>query len=402
MNDTLVAPSVSRCVRSDSFLRADGTVIRNGAGDAVQLCGTNLGGWLVHETWMGPMEKADDHTARAVLARRFGAEAQQELYRLHQDTWIQEHDLDNIAALGMNVVRVPIYYRTMMDENGEWLRNGAGAIDFSRLDWVVAAARARGLYTILDLHGAPGSQNGRDHSGQSGQAAFFKDEANLRLTLAWWKEVAAHFRGNPAVAGYDLLNEPEAASGPLQWDAYDRICKTVREADPEHLIIIEATWNWEHLPPPARYGWTNVLYSNHYYMRENQTFAGQKGLVDWMVSDVRKYQEEKGYPVPQLLGEFCFFDDLESWRYGLTRFRETGYSWVSWTYKVSQHARGNWGLYLGNDPAETCVNPHEDSYDDIAAKWRRCDTRTHFHRNEPLARLMQETLCRDGGLHRPA
>lgn len=386
------------------LLAANGLEIRNRgeAGERVHLCGVNLGGWFVHEPWMSPLAAGyDEHTVRAVLTRRFGAEGQRELYRLFQDAWVQEDDLAYLAALGMNAVRLPLYYQVLMDERGQWQRDAEGEIDFRRLDWLVETARAHGLYTILDLHGAPGSQNGRDHSGQSGRAGLFADPAWPRLTCEWWREVARHFRGNPAVAGYDLLNEPEGISGAAQWDFCDQLYRVVREADPEHLIFIEAIWNWQDLPLPERYGWRNVVYSNHYYMREDQGCAAQCQLVDWILSDLERYQRQRGYVVPQLLGEFCFFRELESWRYGLRRFRETGYNWVSWTYKVAQPVEGNWGLYYANDPRRLTVDPERDAFADIAAKWQNCRTASQFHQNEGLAAVIREALAGDPGLHRP-
>ncbi|MFA4943466.1 MAG: cellulase family glycosylhydrolase [Lentisphaeria bacterium] len=391
-------------IHHNGFLAAAGTLIRDrhGQGEPVQLCGTNLGGWLVHEPWMTPLAQADDHTARAVLARRFGAEAQRELCRIYQDAWLQESDLENIAALGMNVVRLPVYYRILMEENGEWVRDAAGEVDFARLDWLVNTAWAKGLYTILDLHGAPGSQNGKDHSGQAGEAAFFAAEANLRLAIQWWQAVARHYKDNPAVAGYDLLNEPEGAAGARQWAAYDRIYRAIREVDPHHLIVIEAVWNWEDLPPPADHGWTNVAYSHHYYRREDQSAAAQRELVDWMLAERRRHQAGGRYAVPQLLGEFCLFGELEAWRYGLDQFQAAGHHWLTWTYKVAHPALGNWGLYVATAAAEAAVNPHSDSYAEIARKWGNCQTWKQFRRNDPLAGLIRDVLGRNGGLKRPA
>ena len=72
------------------------------------------------------------------------------------------------------------------------------ATAFERFDWFVEEAKERGIYVILDFHGAPGSQNGSDHSGVDGQdekeAAskfFFGDEAadNQELYYDIWKVI---------------------------------------------------------------------------------------------------------------------------------------------------------------------------------------------------------------------
>ena len=65
------------------------------------------------------------------------------------------------------------------------------------------------MYVILDMHGAFGSQNGMDHSGEinDGKQLYY-NQSNKDKTLNLWKKIAEHFKGNPAVAAYDILNEP--------------------------------------------------------------------------------------------------------------------------------------------------------------------------------------------------
>lgn len=71
---------------------------------------------------------------------------------------------------------------------------------FSRLDWFVEQASKRGIYVILDLHGAFGSQNGQDHSGEVidnvSDVTFFSNDTLKNQTLELWKVVAARYAGN--------------------------------------------------------------------------------------------------------------------------------------------------------------------------------------------------------------
>src|SRR5438105_9267057 len=60
----------------DPFLKTSGADIRDarGRGDIVPLRGVNLGGWLVMEGWMCPMDGSglkDDYSVRETLIRRF-------------------------------------------------------------------------------------------------------------------------------------------------------------------------------------------------------------------------------------------------------------------------------------------------------------------------------------------
>ena len=105
-----------------------------------------------------------------------------------------------------------------------------------------------------------------------------------------WQAIAAHFRGQPGVAMYDLLNEPTGApSQAALWGMYDRLYQAVRAVDPDHAISMEGTWgswNWDTLPNPAAFGWTNVVYQMHEYAwASTGDPAGVMAGTDRQVSD---------------------------------------------------------------------------------------------------------------------
>lgn len=142
----------------DPFLVANGLSIRNqhGHGDVVPLRGVNLGSWLLWEPWMSPMDSSglrDDWSVRNTLTQRFGAATKDSLVGTCEDAWIQDLDLAIIAAFGMNVIRLPFWYLNVEEEDGTWRADA-----FSRMDWLVQHAWQHGIYTIIDLHGAPGGQ----------------------------------------------------------------------------------------------------------------------------------------------------------------------------------------------------------------------------------------------------
>src|SRR5699024_3894485 len=147
---------------SSAFLKADGKILRInfGSGDQVTLRGTNVGGWLVMEEWMSPVNSPDQKTTVETLTERFGSKKAWELIDVYQNHYWQTSDFDLVKKEGMNVLRLPFSYFEMLEEDGS-LKETA----FDRLDWFIQEAEKRELYVILDLHGAPGSQNGKDHSG---------------------------------------------------------------------------------------------------------------------------------------------------------------------------------------------------------------------------------------------
>ena len=195
------------------FLAANGTALRTrrGAGEIVQLRGVNLGGWLEWQAWMCPIDSSGtlrdanpghngyDFEVRKLLTKRFGPAVAENLVNAYRDAWITAHDIDNIKSLGLNVIRLTLAYDTMLQDDGAW-RGDA----FVRPDWLVTNAWQRGLYTIIDLHAflPPGANQ------DGGAGGYWSDGAQKAETVRIWKRIAEHYRGNPAVAMYDLLNEP--------------------------------------------------------------------------------------------------------------------------------------------------------------------------------------------------
>jgi aryl-phospho-beta-D-glucosidase BglC (GH1 family) len=366
-----VGLAVHACSGVDPFLRTNGLTIRTnrGTGPVVALRGVNLGGWLMIEPYMTPVaDVVDDFTMHDTLTRRFGASTAEQLVATYQKAWMQTADLDAIAALGMNAVRVPITYFNVQNADGS-IRADA----FERLDWVVAEAWKRCIYVVFDLHGAWGSAAGWASSGKVGAAELWTVEENKKRSVALWEAIAAHFRGNAGVAGYDLVNEPNgAASDQERWALQDRMYKAVRAVDPDHVIFIEAIWWLVNLPQPSQFGWTNVVYECHHYDWDHQTDAATlKAGADAKVKD---FTDHASYGVPFYLGEFNFFGVADAWKYGMEQWDRAGISWTTWSYRASTDGAGitnSWGVYNVVDPRPAKPSITNDAADVIQTKWAR-------------------------------
>lgn len=123
--------------------------------------------------------------------------------REHQKTFIREEDFKWLAAHGYNAVRVPVGYWVL--DGDEPYRSCIG-----RLDWAVRMAAKYGIRLLISLHGAPGSQNGNDHSGRKGEADWYKQAHYREQTITVLRQLAERYREQPAVWGLELLNEPLA------------------------------------------------------------------------------------------------------------------------------------------------------------------------------------------------
>ena len=366
------------------FLKANGKVLKNcyGNGDTVYLRGTNAGGYMLQEFWMCPTSystNASDQTDIInVLTSRFGSSAARTLIQTYEANYWTEADFDTCASLGINCIRLPLWYRNFVDENNNWYSDA-----FDRVDWFLEEAGERGIYVIIDMHGAYGSQNGSDHSGvdggdnKIGASEFFfgaNAAANQEKYYQMWERLAQHFNGNPVVAGYDLLNEPfneyRYSSGysddylhSLLWGIYDKAYDRIRAIDSDHVIIMEATWEAWDLPNPSNYGWENVMYEYHNYQYSDYDNANGTQISS-MQNKINNITNAN-YNVPSYIGEFSYFNNISAWETGLQLLNNNGLNWTSWSYKcVSEY--GNWGLM--NQSVEK-VNVETDSYETILAKW---------------------------------
>ncbi len=383
-----------------SFLRTRKNEIVDGTGKPVMLRGVNLGSWLVFEPWMSPMDSSglkDHHSAEQTLQSRFGKKAAAELVEIYQDNWITARDLDAIASYGMNVIRVPFWYRNLQTEEGAPLPEG-----FARLDRVISGARERGIYTILDLHGAPGGQTAHASTGRLRERAdLWEDERQITRTVALWKTLAQRYRGNPAVAAYDLLNEPTEAPSPGRlWATYDRIYRAIREVDPGHIITVEGclngtvgdkriSWGWDALPHPDLFGWSNVVYQMHHYEWDWNNLEKQKHGMDFQI---KEWEAHKTQGVPAYMGEFNFMAREEAWAHGLAAMNRAGMHWTLWSYKAT-HGTGSdsWGLF--NPTGQDAPDLQKDDLETIRAKWKAVRTEQSFALNPMLDRVLRAALA---------
>ena len=354
----------------NDYLKVNGADVKKnyGQGEKVMLRGTNVGGYFVTEDWMTTLNHGDYKTACRILENRFGYETMQELWAYYRSYYWSDQDFKNCADMGMTAIRLPFTYMNVdYMETGEY--------DFSALDDFVRGAAKYGIYTILDLHGAYGSQNGQDHSGEelknSGQVDFYNNSEKKAKTVALWKALAEHYRGNPAVAAFDLLNEPGEKGGwttTYHWNFFDEMYDAIREVDTDRIIIFESCWTGDSLPNPSRYGWQNCMYSFHHYVGETGE-DGHKYSLSELNAKMRERIDDlnnKNFGIPLYMGEFTCYANGEFWADTLNLFKQYGWHWTSWTYKTNW-SMGGWGIYY---TSANNVNLNSNSIYDIKNKWR--------------------------------
>jgi len=186
---------------SAQFAHTDHKQIADAAGKPLLIRATNLGNWLVPEGYMwlfegGPQSPSE---IRALVLELLGPEGSAAFWQKYRENYVTRDDLALLHRAGFNAIRVPLHYSLFETE---------GAEGFKLLDQLIAWSRAENLYVILDLHAAPGGQTGANIDDGPGYPWLYQSPQEQEHLIAIWSRLATHYRDEPAVLGYDLLNEP--------------------------------------------------------------------------------------------------------------------------------------------------------------------------------------------------
>ena len=137
------------------------------------------------------------------------------------------------------------------------------------------------------MHAAPGFQNPGDHSdnvnsdaSQPRETVTFWDGENVIMAAQIWKHIAAYYKNEPTIWGYDLINEPVPQDG-REYELLPSLITmrdSIRSVDSNHVIVAEGSWwasdlqkiDWTDATVQSRTGisnqWDeNLVYQTHHY-----------------------------------------------------------------------------------------------------------------------------------------
>jgi len=326
------------------LLHVRGTEIVNSRGEAILLRGFCLGGWMNMENFITgyPGHEAG---LRSAVEGVLGREKADFFFERFLHYFIREEDLKYIKDLGCNLVRVAFNYRHFEDDDRPFVYKEAG---FALLDRVIGWARSLGLYVIIDLHAVQGWQNRGWHCDNSGGEPRFWGQKHFEdRAVALWEELARRYRDEACVAGYNVMNEPEADE--IRWlnHYYRRVTESIRRIDSGHILFLEgnrASQQFDELDPPFD---PNTVYSSHNYVEPMDGLY--PGTYNGEPFDRRRLEQDYRsraafmlrHGVPNWVGEFgCIYEDPARTESNLRVMDDMidiieahGHHWSLWTYK---------------------------------------------------------------------
>jgi len=313
--------------------------------------GTNLGNWLNPEGYMFQFRKTN--SARLIdqaFREMVGPDFVDEFWKQFKDNYVTREDIQYIKSTGANTIRIPFHYKLFTDEDHMGLTHDQDG--FQRLDSLVEWCRASEIYLILDMHDAPGGQTGDNIDDSYGYPWLMVSEPSQKLFVDIWKRIADHYKNEPVILGYDLLNEPiathftgeerEMLNKQLE-PVYMKAVEAIREVDNNHIIMLGgAQWNSNFSVFTDLKFDDNIMYTCHRYWCDT---------LQTNIQDFVDFRDSVNLPL--FMGETG--ENTNEWISAWTRLmirNNIGYTY--WPYKKMGSERGmvtvptpeNWDLVV--------------------------------------------------------
>ncbi len=310
--------------------------------------------------------------------------SQSEKRGAERENFITKQDIQSIAEMGFDHVRLPIDEEQMWDENGN-RHNDAFQIMTNCIDWSIE----NNMRVIVDLHIL------RSHHFNSDVKPLWTDPAEQEKFYDLWRDLSKTLIKYPnSSVAYELMNEAVADDPELWNNLVANAVKAIREIEPNRTIVIGSN-KWQQvqtfdvlkIPENDK----NILLSFHFYepfllTHYNASWTNLKGYTGpvhypgviltqeefdklpakmqdisknwvgknfdkkWILEQWQKpIQKAKKLGLPLYCGEFGINtgppqNETLNWYNDMIQlFEETGIGYANWNYKSD-----NFGLVDGN------------------------------------------------------
>lgn len=304
--------SYNHAATKSRFVQVQGKNLISPDGSKLFIKGTNLGHWLNPEGYMFNFDKTNcPRTINEMLCELVGPDFTAQFWKAFKDNYVTREDIQFIAKQGANTIRVPFNYRLFTDEDYMGLTDNKKE-GFTRMDSLVKWCKEANLYMILDMHDAPGGQTGDNIDDGYGYPWLMESEASQKLFCEVWRKVANHYKDEPIILGYDILNEPIAPYfdmdklNPKLEGVYKMGVAAIREVDNNHVVMLGgAQWDGNFKPFKDTKFDSKMMYTCHRYGGE-PTKAAIQSIISFRDSvNLPMYMGEIGHNTPQWQSDFC-------------------------------------------------------------------------------------------------
>ena len=259
----------------------------------------------------------------ALVLELLGPEASAAFWQKYRDNYITREDIAFLHRAGFNAIRVPLHYRLFESDDAE---------GFKLLDRLIVWSRAEGLYLILDLHAAPGGKTGTNIDDSPGYPWLYQSPKEQQHLIVIWQRLVTHYRNEPIVLGYDLLNEPIphfAQLAPLNSSLeplYEKLSSEIRKLDAHHILFLGG----------AQWGGNFSVFSKPFDANVACTF--HKYWTAPEETELRQYTDfRERYDVPIFLGESG--ESTDEWIAQFVQVLEkNNIGWAFWPYKKMEES----------------------------------------------------------------
>lgn len=371
----------------ETFLRTKGQQIVDENNQPIIMKGWGIGNWLLTEGYMWQMHGQKFDRPRRIeqtICELIGEDEAEIFWQQYRENYFTEADAQYIRQQGYNSIRIPFNARLFLTASGE-----IAETNFYLLDNAIKWCKKHDLYVWLDMHGAPGGQTGANIDDSVG------DVPNLYMVPEYWQQalklwqfIAKRYADEPAVAGYDLLNEPiRPQTGSLQnfdyllpklSQFYTEAIAIIRQVDQRHMFSLEG-YHWASDPSVF-----NQKYDDNYVIHFHRY-----GVLPSKATFAEFLQVAQQFNVPLWLGETG--ENVNTWYAGMTKLCEQyEVSYHFWPYKKMGKDNGGvtiptpakWQLLV--DYVAKGEQPDRDTMQAVFAELLENIKFDHCHRNHEV------------------
>lgn len=227
-------------------------------------------------------------------------------------------DYQRMKLMGANYQSIRIFVGWI----GGWPGYTAERKYLEKLDRMVSLGKQVGIYsefklTMYDIEGILTDGSVRDKTWGN----FWRNEkGEQEMVIEAWKKIWEHYKDDPAVVGYDILNEPHSGDITVGDDFistylnpfYQKAIDELRQIDQNHIVFIQPplasppvnkkTGDVIYLPYNKPISRSNVAYAPHFYVNiKKYDIERYPALME------RYINEAQIHKAPLIIGEFGEF-----------------------------------------------------------------------------------------------